>query len=176
VCERCGAKTKGRSDKRYCSAACKIAAYREKPGVALKEAARGMVAGALLAGRLVRPGRCEGCGQECFAQAHHQDYGQPLSVDWLCRPCHSIAHGRAPHSAQLGRPRLVVMRQREPRVVKVPRQSVPFDRRCLFCRGPVSKLSAMYCSAECRLFGDWRRRGIDGWQQHLARLVKTNVE
>lgn len=42
------------------------------------------------AGELVR-GSCEVCGQS-NAEAHHDDYSQPLEVRWLCKTHHKIIH------------------------------------------------------------------------------------
>jgi hypothetical protein len=39
-------------------------------------------------GRLPRPDTCENCGTECKPDASHDDYARPLTVAWLCRPCH----------------------------------------------------------------------------------------
>ncbi len=41
-------------------------------------------------GRLV-PQACQGCGAEA-AEKHHPDYAKPLTVIWLCRPCHRLFH------------------------------------------------------------------------------------
>jgi hypothetical protein len=44
-------------------------------------------------GRLIKPSCCEDCGGgERRIEGHHDDYGQPLSVRWLCKPCHGSAH------------------------------------------------------------------------------------
>ena len=55
-----------------------------------KRKAHKMVEAALASGALSRS-NCERCGAE-EAQAHHHDYGQPLSVRWLCQECHSAEH------------------------------------------------------------------------------------
>lgn len=34
---------------------------------------------------------CEKCGEK-QVQAHHEDYEQPLKVNWLCRRCHMRLH------------------------------------------------------------------------------------
>jgi len=34
---------------------------------------------------------CSSCGAE-NAEAHHEDYSKPLSVEWLCRKCHGLRH------------------------------------------------------------------------------------
>ena len=63
-------------------------------------AARQAVAQALIKGKLVTPDACERCGDSAPLQAHHADYGRPLDVAWLCRPCHNIVHPHAPGSRQ----------------------------------------------------------------------------
>lgn len=40
---------------------------------------------------LLQPGPCEVCGAE-IAEGHHDDYGQPLAVRWLCRRHHREWH------------------------------------------------------------------------------------
>jgi hypothetical protein len=42
-------------------------------------------------GKLQKPAYCEGCGLQKRIEKHHPDYGQPLLVVWLCKPCHAIA-------------------------------------------------------------------------------------
>lgn len=64
--------------------------YRQKH--AEKYKAHRLVAYAVKTGRLAkRP--CVVCGDE--AEAHHDDYSQPLSVQWLCRYHHVQAHRQA---------------------------------------------------------------------------------
>ena len=41
-------------------------------------------------GKLVKQ-PCVVCGCN-DSQKHHEDYDKPLSVDWLCRPCHLDYH------------------------------------------------------------------------------------
>jgi hypothetical protein len=56
-----------------------------------KWAAKRKVQRAIRAGHLVRPSACSACGVSCRPHGHHDDYGKPLSVRWLCRECHRIA-------------------------------------------------------------------------------------
>jgi len=39
---------------------------------------------------------CEKCGA-AKAQAHHEDYSKPFDIEWLCRKCHVIHHGKKPY-------------------------------------------------------------------------------
>lgn len=41
-------------------------------------------------GKLV-PEPCGTCGGP--SEKHHEDYSDPLNVQWLCRPCHLFEHG-----------------------------------------------------------------------------------
>jgi hypothetical protein len=41
---------------------------------------------------------CEKCGQP--AERHHDDYGKPTEIRWLCRPCHTAAHTRVASDAR----------------------------------------------------------------------------
>lgn len=40
------------------------------------------------------PGECEVCGTTIEVEAHHDDYGKPLVVRWLCRKHHRAEHQR----------------------------------------------------------------------------------
>jgi hypothetical protein len=44
------------------------------------------------AGRLEKH-PCESCGSP-KAEAHHDDYHNPLEVSWLCSSCHKIEHAK----------------------------------------------------------------------------------
>ena len=60
--------------------------------------ARTLVKNALKAGRLKRPDCCSRCGlQARRIQAHHDDYGQPLEIRWLCSKCHALEHPHHPY-------------------------------------------------------------------------------
>lgn len=47
---------------------------------------------AIREGILHRPDACSKCGKQGRIVAHHADYSQPLSVEWLCSPCHRKWH------------------------------------------------------------------------------------
>ena len=57
-----------------------------------------IVNNALRAGRIVKPRKCEVCG-DCprsrALHAHHDDYSKPLEVRWLCSACHGVFHRKA---------------------------------------------------------------------------------
>jgi ribosomal protein S27AE len=61
---------------------------RDDPDFRKRHEARVAVSNALKTGRLVRPDRCEQCGEAGKLQAHHEDHGRPLDVEWLCGECH----------------------------------------------------------------------------------------
>ena len=63
--------------------------YREKNPE--KHAAHLVMRNAIRAGMLV-PMPCEVCGEK-KVEGHHDDYGAPLSVRWLCKMHHLQAHG-----------------------------------------------------------------------------------
>lgn len=46
---------------------------------------------AIRRGELSR-GLCEACGTTEDVCGHHDDYGRPLDVRWLCRSCHVKHH------------------------------------------------------------------------------------
>jgi hypothetical protein len=47
---------------------------------------------AVALGKIERPDACQRCGEHTRVDGHHNDYSNPLQVEWLCRRCHvSIA-------------------------------------------------------------------------------------
>lgn len=58
-----------------------------------KAAAHDAVRRAISTRRLVRPACCESCGVPCLVHAHHDDYGKPLDVAFVCRACHRVLDG-----------------------------------------------------------------------------------
>jgi hypothetical protein len=60
-----------------------------------RNAVRSLARTAVRSGRLVKPDRCDGCGEITAApelHAHHPDYSKPLVVEWLCRACRGFCH------------------------------------------------------------------------------------
>jgi hypothetical protein len=55
-----------------------------------RQSARKLAAKAIRSGALTRQ-PCQVCG-EPYAVAHHEDYDQPLAVEWLCRSHHVRRH------------------------------------------------------------------------------------
>ena len=44
-------------------------------------------------GKLRRPLECSMCGDAgCRIVGHHEDYGKPFEVIWVCCPCHAKIH------------------------------------------------------------------------------------
>lgn len=62
-----------------------------------RSAARHAVWRAVRDGILWR-GPCEVCGTQTNVEAHHEDYGKPLEVRWLCFLHHRMVHGQKPVS------------------------------------------------------------------------------
>jgi transposase-like protein len=62
------------------------------------EAAKQAVKRAIKSGRLVKTS-CECCGSNDNIRGHHDDYGKPLVVRWLCASCHFDWHTK--HRAKL---------------------------------------------------------------------------
>lgn len=55
-----------------------------------KRRAQSALRNAVRVGRIIRM-PCEKCGNS-KSEAHHEDYGKPLEVNWLCRRCHGLKH------------------------------------------------------------------------------------
>jgi len=66
------------------------AAYIERNPV--KRKANSAVRNALRDGKISRPNECSHCLKECVPHGHHEDYGRPLDVIWLCDECHAQLH------------------------------------------------------------------------------------
>lgn len=54
--------------------------------------ARQKLSNAIRSKKVVRGVRCEHCGVDAPLHGHHHDYDKPLSVIWLCVPCHRQIH------------------------------------------------------------------------------------
>lgn len=62
------------------------------PRLGPKTEARNVLNAAVRAGKLVRSLVCGECGADCITHGHHEDYAQPLVVEWLCSVCHGRRH------------------------------------------------------------------------------------
>ena len=59
----------------------------------IKKGASTMVGNAVRDGRLIKPSECSRCKNfSRMIHGHHDDYANPLSVRWLCPPCHKFWH------------------------------------------------------------------------------------
>ena len=67
--------------------------YQTDPLHRIKQQARNAVGRALKAGKITRE-PCDEC-RSLLSEAHHEDYGKPLEIVWLCRKCHEERHGGA---------------------------------------------------------------------------------
>ena len=61
---------------------------KERPPPLTEEEKAQRIAARRLARKLARPGACSLCASTENIEAHHPDYANPLTVTWLCRPCH----------------------------------------------------------------------------------------
>lgn len=102
---------------------------RNQSSMLAKQSAYTAVSAAIELGELTRPSACEECGASCPSiYGHHEDYGRPLDVIWMCPKCHGKRHRII--RAQNRRPRLIVVDPDEP---KEP------DRQCPVCGWPVDQ-------------------------------------
>lgn len=67
--------------------------YRRDPELRSHHAARWLLNQAVASGKIKRQ-PCQICGAT-KADAHHDDYNQPLKVRWLCRKHHAEHHAKA---------------------------------------------------------------------------------
>ena len=103
VCGACGVRyqtSDGRS--KYCSQSCGHAAkssrlrHRQathRRAHPTRERARQTLKNAIRAGKIRRVSVCEQCREVSDTQAHHEDYGRPFYVQWLCSKCHAGLDG-----------------------------------------------------------------------------------
>jgi formylmethanofuran dehydrogenase subunit E len=60
------------------------------------------VRSAVRSGQMIKPDRCETCGEEvprARLHGHHDDYDRPLDVRWLCPSCHGAHHAEERQAA-----------------------------------------------------------------------------
>jgi len=88
-CEACGRLVKGRAGIRF-HKTCLSRAYQMRyPG---RGTAKTRVNHAVRTLKLIKALKCESCGLAIPLVGHHDDYGLPLQVRWLCRSCHKRHH------------------------------------------------------------------------------------
>lgn len=64
---------------------------RDKGG--LRRPEHHKVQNAIRRGYITKPEACEECGRTgTRLNGHHDDYGRPLDVRWLCGSCHGLVH------------------------------------------------------------------------------------
>lgn len=68
--------------------------YRKSAAEKEKAAARRALHRAVSTGQVIKPASCSRCDATKNIHGHHHDYSQPLSVIWLCAPCHCAEHRR----------------------------------------------------------------------------------
>lgn len=54
--------------------------------------ARMLLNNAVRGGKIEKPEICQECGQKLKLTAHHENYDEPLCVEWLCYECHAKRH------------------------------------------------------------------------------------
>jgi len=57
-----------------------------------KEKARDILNKAVKTGIILKPDICAKCGRAIKLTAHHDNYDEPLKVEWLCYECHGKLH------------------------------------------------------------------------------------
>jgi len=70
----------------------KKAAENYKKKFPLKYAAHVVISNAIRDGKIVKQTICSECGSDKNIEGHHDDYTKPLSIRWLCEPCHKMWH------------------------------------------------------------------------------------
>lgn len=68
----------------------RMAVYRSIKKYPEKQIAREKLNSAVKQGKIIKPKRCDICGERRRVEGHHGDYSKPLSVLWVCRQCHNM--------------------------------------------------------------------------------------
>jgi hypothetical protein len=71
---------------------CREIIYRSIAKHHRKQLARIAVNNAVRKGEIKKPTKCDDCKKKDVLQGHHEDYLQPLVVQWLCVDCHCLRH------------------------------------------------------------------------------------
>lgn len=43
-------------------------------------------------GKIIKPTKCEVCGNSTYLHGHHEDYSKKFELLWVCVPCHKKIH------------------------------------------------------------------------------------
>jgi hypothetical protein len=68
------------------------ATHPDQRGRTAELRARGRLRQAIHRGTIVKPDKCECCGDGGPIHGHHDDYSKPFDVRWLCATCHGFTH------------------------------------------------------------------------------------
>ena len=86
----------GAQPKRYCTDPDKKRkneyVYKSQRKSPEKVIARSILNSHVHSGKILKPERCEVCGNKGKLEAHHEDYSRPLDVKWVCKSCHMYFH------------------------------------------------------------------------------------
>lgn len=87
------------SDKGKIAAKKSLLKWEARPDTIMKKRAHWVIKGAIKAGKLIRPSRCELCNYESpspIQAHHHRGYSKEnqLVVLWLCPQCHNYQHNK----------------------------------------------------------------------------------
>ncbi len=69
----------------------KLVDYRNRPDNIIKNKCRDKTRNLIKFGKIKKE-PCESCKSNVDVQAHHEDYGDPWNVKFLCRDCHTKLH------------------------------------------------------------------------------------
>jgi len=68
-----------------------VTARRRREVVGYQKAHNAVIR-AIANGTITRPKVCDVCGKHARIEAHHEDYGKPFMIVWLCPECHHVYH------------------------------------------------------------------------------------
>ena len=102
ICKPCDAIRSRPAQRKYCTAhrtelRARNLLYKKqaKPRDLIKMRASRIIRYYVAVGKIVKPSVCQECLQKRPVhqlEAHHNDYGKPLEVRWVCHACHMKEH------------------------------------------------------------------------------------